>query len=120
MPSTRFPLILLVAVPLSWAGTAADDGAEQAKILKEAGIASDGPGLIKYFKTRTPSLGDQARYAALVRALGDKSFVVREKASKDLIAIGEPALPFLKKALKDGDLELTRRAGVCIRAIERA
>jgi len=119
MPSTRFALILLVAVPVLWAGTAADDGAEQAKILKEAGIASDGPGLIKYFKTRTPSPGDQARFTELVRALGDKSFAVREKASKELIAIGEPVLPFLKKALRDGDLELTRRAGVCIRAIER-
>ena len=119
MASTRFALILLVAVPLSWAGTAADDGAEPAKILKEAGIASDAPGLIKYFKARTPSPGDQARYADLVRNLGDKSFAVREKASKELIAIGEPVLPFLKKALKDGDLELTRRAGVCIRAIER-
>src|SRR6516225_7796774 len=116
----RFVLmILLLAVPVLSAGTAADDGAEQIKILKEAGLAADGPGLIKYFQTRTPSPGEQARYAELVRALGDKRFPVREKATRDLIAIGEPVLPFLKKALKDGDLEMTRRAAGCIRAIER-
>jgi len=116
----RFVLmILLLAVPVLSAGTAADDGAEQIKILKEAGLAADGPGLIKYFQTRTPSPGEQARYAELVRALGDKRFPVREKATRDLIAIGEPALPILKQALKDGDLEMTRRAGGCIRAIER-
>jgi hypothetical protein len=112
-------MILLVAVPALWAGTAADDGAEQVKILKEAGIAGDGPSLIKYFKARTPSPGDQARYAELVRRLGDRSFAVREKSSRELIAIGEPVLPFLKDALKNADLELTRRAGYCIRTIER-
>ena len=115
----RIVLILFLTVPVLWAGTAVDDGADQVKILKEAGIAADGPSLIKYFQTRTPSPGDQARYAELVRALGDKSFSVREKATRDLIAIGEPVLPFLKKALKDGDLEMTRRAAGCIRAIER-
>ena len=115
----RLVLIFFLAVPVLWAGTAVDDGAEQVKILKEAGIAADGPSLIKYFQARTPSAGDQARYAELVRALGDKRFSVREKATRDLIAIGEPALPFLKKALKDGDLEMTRRAAGCIRAIER-
>jgi hypothetical protein len=112
-------LILLLAVPIVWAGTAVDNGAEQEKILKEAGIAADGPSLLKYFQTRTPSPGDQARYAKLVQALGDKSYPVREKASRELIAIGEPALPFLKQALKDGDLEMTRRAAACIRTIER-
>src|SRR5260370_4072832 len=121
MPSShcRCAVILCVTVPVLWAGTAADDGAEQAKILKEAGIAGDGPGLVKYFQARTPNPGDQARLTNLVRALGDKTFAAREKASRELIAIGEPALPFLKQALKNGDLELTRRAGFCILAIER-
>src|SRR5262245_8454404 len=45
----------------------------------------------------------------LVKQLGDDDFVVRENASKKLEEIGRPAVPFLREALKAGDLEVRMR-----------
>jgi hypothetical protein len=53
---------------------------------------------------------DVAAVAALVRDLGDDSFSTRESASNKLTLIGEPALPYLEKALKSDDAEVRRRA----------
>jgi hypothetical protein len=46
----------------------------------------------------------------LIKQLGDDSFDRREAASKELVAIGEPARPALRKASSCGDLEVRRRA----------
>src|SRR5207237_6565036 len=43
---------------------------------------------------------------------------VRSKASDDLVKQGVVALPFLRRALKDRDLEVLHRAEECIRMIE--
>jgi hypothetical protein len=86
--------------------------------LKGAGVATDGPGLLAFFKTRTVSPEDQDRLARAVRLLGDEAFEVREKASKDLTAAGRPAVAFLKAALDDPDLEIARRAERCLEAIQ--
>src|SRR5262245_25080520 len=48
--------------------------------------------------------------AGLVRQLGHKEFAKREAASKELDAIGEPALPALRKAISDPDAEIRQRA----------
>src|SRR5262249_36140532 len=42
----------------------------------------------------------------------------REKASAELVKRGTPALPFLRKALTEKDLEVVRRATRCIEQIE--
>jgi sulfatase modifying factor 1 len=58
------------------------------------------------------------RCAALVRQLGDDSFVRREEASKALLAVGEAALPSLAHGVSVGpDLEVRRRAGQLARTI---
>jgi hypothetical protein len=54
----------------------------------------------------------------LVRQMGSDSFTERQKASKALEAIGEPALETLRKAAKDGDAEIRRRATELVRTIE--
>jgi hypothetical protein len=46
----------------------------------------------------------------LVRDLGDDSFAVRESATTKLTLLGEPALPYVEKALKSDDAEVRRRA----------
>jgi hypothetical protein len=46
----------------------------------------------------------------LIGELGDDVFQVRESASTKLALVGEPALPFLDKALKSEDPEARRRA----------
>jgi RNA polymerase sigma factor (sigma-70 family) len=53
---------------------------------------------------------DPGRIAALVRQLGDDAFAKREAASKELQAIGVPALAALNKAKASDDPEVRRRA----------
>lgn len=63
--------------------------------------------------------------AALVRQLGDDSYLKREAASRALAALGAPALPALRKAAASADPEVRRRAarlvtGAHQQALERA
>jgi len=58
------------------------------------------------------------RIDELIRRLGDKRFTERERAAKDLIEIGGPALEPLGKAKNDPDAEIARRAKECIAAID--
>src|SRR5262245_36869004 len=60
---------------------------------------------------------DAERVAQLIRQLGDDDFRKREAASKQLTAIGEPALPALKTAASDADAEIRRRAKRIIQTI---
>jgi hypothetical protein len=46
----------------------------------------------------------------LVRDLGDDAFAVRESATTKLALLGEPALPYVEKALTSDDAEVRRRA----------
>jgi HEAT repeat protein len=57
---------------------------------------------------------------AQVRRLGDESPVVRDKAERELVELGEPALPRLRKALEDADREVRIRARKIIHRIEWA
>jgi WD40 repeat protein len=54
----------------------------------------------------------------LIRQLGSEKFAEREAATKALEAIGEPALEALRRATRDGDLELRRRAEQLVKSIE--
>jgi hypothetical protein len=92
--------------------TAADE-----QVLKTARIESDGPALLEYFRRGIATPLDLDKVKALIRQLGDDSFEVREKATQALIAIGEPAVPFLQQAAKSTDLEVVRRAERCLQAI---
>jgi hypothetical protein len=62
---------------------------------------------------------DQATIAKLIEQLGSNEFEQREKAQKELDAIGAPALEALRKAA-DGhsQTEVRMRAGVLVRTIE--
>jgi RNA polymerase sigma factor (sigma-70 family) len=67
----------------------------------------DQPAPVPKQETQTP---DPQRVAALIRQLGDDAFAKREAASKELEAIGVPALAALKKARASDDPEIRRRA----------
>jgi outer membrane protein assembly factor BamB/HEAT repeat protein len=88
------------------------------KVLKDANVALDTPALLKLFKDRTPSEEEKTRLAESVRRLGARSFQMRTRAEQDLIKAGRLALPVLKPALQDWDIEIVRRAERCIAAIE--
>jgi hypothetical protein len=86
--------------------------------LREANLASDGPALVKYFCDRTLSREAQAKLAGTVRQLGTPSYRQREEASSALVKAGAVARPFLLDAAKSADLEIRRRAELCLRQID--
>lgn len=108
-------LALLVA--LGSAGPTPEARDEQ--ILKEAKVATDGPGLLEFFRKRTLDAADEDKIKNLIRQLGDDAFEVREQASGQLIAIGARALPFLRTAANDSDVEVSRRAKEGLRSIQQ-
>src|SRR5262249_54450922 len=57
------------------------------------------------------------RVARLVKQLGHKEFAQREAASKELDAIGAPALDALRKAATDADAEIRQRSARLVSAI---
>jgi hypothetical protein len=119
----RSPVLVPVLAVLVLSGGAAAGRAEPApaadeQLLRAAGVAVDGPGLLEYFRQRTALGSDQERIAELVRRLGDKAYPVRARASAELVAVGAPALNLLRQALADTDAEVHRRADQCIQAIE--
>jgi HEAT repeat protein len=93
-------------------------GAEDEKILQAAGVATDGPSLLEFFRKRTLTREREEKIVALIRQLGDNAFRVREKASAELVALGVVAVPFLQQAINDPDIEVVRRAEECLRHID--
>ena len=63
---------------------------------------------------------DAERIAALVRQLGDPRYARREAAGKELLALGEKAVPAVREAMTDRDAEVGRRAREVILGILRA
>jgi hypothetical protein len=118
MPATALFLstgwAILAVLPLR-----GDDQAQVVDVetLQKAGLKSDGAALLAFFRQRTLSAEQVARLADAVRRLGDNAFTVRQQASADLVKAGSAAVPFLRKALDDPDLEVARRAERCLQDI---
>jgi hypothetical protein len=87
--------------------------------IKELGLATDGPALVRFLKQRVKPEADLEQIKKLIGKLGDEDFQVRLRATQTLIGIGAPAVPLLKEALKNPDVEVMRRADDCIKSIEK-
>jgi HEAT repeat protein len=112
-------VLLLTALPLpARAQPSADPAAEDEQLLKDAKLGADGPGLLQFFRKRTPTDRDRDRAAALIRRLGEDDFAVRQKAAEGLVALGPAALPQLRAALSHPDEEVRQRAAECLQAID--
>ncbi|HEY7310527.1 MAG TPA: HEAT repeat domain-containing protein [Gemmataceae bacterium] len=116
-------LLLLLVYPISTAYAEPPqrdpdlDFAE--RTLRSAKVATDGPDVLAFIRSRTLTPEQLKRLADKVRQLGAADFRDREKAMRELIAIGRPALSHLKQGLNDPDLEIARRARRCIDKIRR-
>jgi hypothetical protein len=86
--------------------------------MRELARMADGSKLD--LKTRTGPDSDVAKIERLVRDLADNRYRVRQAAETRLALLGEPALPFIEKAVKSDDLEVSRRAGRLHARISRA
>jgi HEAT repeat protein len=94
-------------------GTAADE-----QVLKAAKVGTDGANLLEFFRKRTRKEADEERIRKLIQQLGNESYDLREKASRELIESGAAARPHLMKASDDKNPEIARRAGECLEHID--
>lgn len=90
------------------------------RALRTIGAATDGNGLLAFIRSRTLDEAQRKQLVAKVSALGSAEYTERENASRELVALGRPALPFLRPAVNDPDLETSRRARRCIDQIQHS
>jgi hypothetical protein len=105
-------------MPCQSAAADANPIATDEAALKAAGVGIDGPGLLRYFREHTLTKASRAHVIALIRDLGQPSFRTRERASEELVRLGTLAVPLLREAVKDPDLEVSRRAERCLQHID--
>ncbi len=84
--------------------------------LRAAGLTTDGPGLLEFFRRRAQVSVEPGRLNALVRQLGDSAPEVRERAVSDLVRIGPAAIARLREVVKDPDA--VQAAGAARRCLE--
>jgi hypothetical protein len=94
----------------------ADTRAREQELIS-AGIAVDDKALLEFLRTRTLDENGLAKIHQLVTELGDRAFGVREAASKGLVELGKPAAPYLERAQRSADPEISRRAEECLRLV---
>ncbi|MBV9125367.1 MAG: HEAT repeat domain-containing protein, partial [Planctomycetes bacterium] len=118
----RHLLILTVAglvVLMVGRSPAAESGppSEDEQTLQAAGVGTDGPALLEFFRRRSTPDADQGKIQDLIHKLGDRSAQVRNKAEVDLVAVGQPAIPLLRQAVEGHDIAVAGRAKTCLRKI---
>jgi len=89
-------------------------------ILRGDRAATDGPGLLQFFRRHAVQPGDDVRIKGLVRQLGDDDFDRREDASLQLTGLGLRARPFLQNAVVSPDVEVAHRARECLKQIDES
>jgi HEAT repeat protein len=78
----------------------------------------DGPSLLAAVRKRTPNADDRDKIRALLENLASGDFATREAASKELFDLGRRALPQLRQATSNKDIEVARRAKSLVERIE--
>src|SRR5207245_1072072 len=112
---------VLVGVPLGQAArpdNTEERLADDVKLLQDAGVKTDGPGLVEFFRKQTVSEEQRREVGKLIKQLGDDDFEVRENATRKLTALGHAAAPALRQALNQRDVEVVRRAEQCLNALK--
>jgi hypothetical protein len=94
-----------------------DFAADSERVLRAAKVGVDGPALLEFVRGQSQGGGRIDQMKELVRKLGDDDFEVREKAVKELTALGKAAVPLLRDATKSADPEVARRARLCLQEI---
>jgi hypothetical protein len=92
-------------------------GADEERVLRGAEIDLTGSGLLDYLRKQASDPARMDKIRQLVGRLGDDSFALREKATRELVAMGAVAVPLLQEAAKSQDPEIARRAAHCLRKI---
>jgi HEAT repeat protein len=115
------PLLTLILLPSAALAQAENKDAVLADetALKSVGLPTDAAGLVEFFRVRGRTDVDREAIAALVKRLDAADAADREKACGELIAIGPPALPALRRAAADLDAaESSALARRCLKALD--
>jgi HEAT repeat protein len=80
----------------------------------------DGPALLEEVKRRTVTDEARARALRLIQQLNNESFAAREKATRDLQALGSGVAPFLRQFVNDPDPEVSSRVAKVLKAARGA
>jgi hypothetical protein len=91
-----------------------ESAAAEEQALKAAKVGTDGPALLEFLRGQVRDEIDRTKVKALVKQLGDDSFEAREKATQELVRLGPAAVPELRRASKDADVEIATRARRCL------
>jgi hypothetical protein len=95
-----------------------DTSAGDERVLRANQVGTDGAALLAFLRGRIIADVDANKIRAHIKNLGHDTFAVREKASSELVKLGNQAVPLLQQALKDTDIEVVRRAEECLRLIK--
>jgi hypothetical protein len=95
-----------------------DLGAPDERILKKAKIGTASTALLDFVRQRTPAAAAFKRAKELVGKLGNDDYEVRQQATAALVRLGVAAVPALEAASQNADLEVTRRAALCLARIK--
>ena len=115
----RLP-VFCICLLLAWAGSARAQVKEEAideLKLQAAGLATDGPGLLDFFRHRTLASVAPEKLETLIDKLGDKDAAGRTRAARELVGLGPLAVPALRLAVSDPDSPAAGAARQCLKAL---
>jgi HEAT repeat protein len=119
VPLLIVTLALLVAGPGQVARVAQPDTTDVEQLLTTAGLGTDGPSLLEFFRGRTRLEVDASQLTVWTRQLGDPAAEVRARATAALITQGPVAIPVLRQAVNDlSDPAVADRALQCLKWID--
>src|SRR5262245_8757289 len=115
----RWPAIFVSATLAAGAVAQAPQAELDVGILRKHEIATDDAGLIRFFRERTLAPEQVAALKMKLRELGSPTFNVRSQAAADLVKAGLNAKGLLLEVVQNpsADLEVARRAQLCLRQI---
>jgi HEAT repeat protein len=118
-----FSLALVLALAFVCSGPALSDAPDKQvqadeQTLKGANLKTDGEALLDFFRKRTLESKDRAKVATLIEQLGSPSYRERVQAFNELVSRGPVVSELLREAMKAADLEVVRRAALCLERIQ--
>jgi hypothetical protein len=89
------------------------------KLLRQHDLPTDGDGLLKLFRDRTPSAELTRRFGGLLARLNADSYDERKRATAEIVGLGAAARPLLQQVLDHppADRETLRRVEKCLDAL---
>lgn len=111
--------IILVGSLVCFASAQAPQPELDKGILSKHDLATDDAGLVRFFRERTLGPEQVAALKAKLRELGSPKFDVRAHAAAELVKAGLNAKGLLLEVVQNpaADLEVARRAELCLRRI---